>query len=138
MSVPKFWKLGNALKLDREETMDGFCYDKLREKWLTECSERKRISEAMKTEIMTKGQPVFRKFGIHKVWVFGSVADGRAQENSDIDMLAIPLPADQYWICRRELEHAVSYPIDLYTQDDDPKFTDKVIKRGEIIYEVQS
>ncbi|MDM8551201.1 nucleotidyltransferase domain-containing protein [Desulfobacterales bacterium HSG2] len=118
--------------------MSTFCYDKLKARWRTEQSERRRRSARMKAALMTNGPPVFRKFGIQKVWLFGSVISEKAERTSDMDILAIPLPGDQYWACMHELEEVVSYPIDLYTQGDDSEFTDKIMNRGEIIYEVQS
>lgn len=41
--------------------------------------------------------------------------------------------ADQTYKKLQELE----YPIDLYTQDDDRTFVNKILQRGESMYEVQ-
>lgn len=39
------------------------------------------------TEIREKTLPVFRKYGIERVAVFGSYAKGREREESDVDFL---------------------------------------------------
>ena len=111
-------------------------YAKLKKRWLSNKLERREISEGLRSEVISKGMPLFIKFGIKKVVLFGSVVDRRARETSDIDILVLPLSSDQYWQCRHELEQAVNYPVDLYTQDDDQKFVSKVLTRGEVIYEV--
>ena len=48
----------------------------------------------------------------------------------------MPLKNRQYWDFRHELEEAVDLPIDLYTDSDDPILVEKIISRGETIYEV--
>lgn len=111
-------------------------YDKLKKRWFLEKLERKRISDEIKSSVISKGIPLFKRFGIHKVVLFGSVIDGRSGKNSDIDILVIPLSGDRYWPFRHELEQSLGYPLDLYTQDDDNKFIEKILERGDVIYEV--
>jgi len=111
-------------------------YKKLKKRWLSGKLERRKISKGLRSDVISKGMPLFIKFGVKKVVLFGSVVDGRAGEASDIDILVLPLSNDQYWQCRHELEQVINYPVDLYTQDDDQKFVSKVLARGEVIYEV--
>ena len=111
-------------------------YDKLKQKWFLEKLERKRRSEEMMSTVISKGMPLFRSFGLHKVVLFGSVVDGRSGEDSDIDIFVLPLSGDQYWSLRHELEQALDHPVDLYTQDDDYRFVKKILQRGEVIYEI--
>jgi predicted nucleotidyltransferase len=113
-------------------------FEKLKKKWASEKLARKRLSQSMRDAIIEKGQPVFRRFQIEKVFLFGSVLDSRSHEGSDIDILVSPLPRSAYWSFKHEMEETVGFTIDLHTQDDDPKFVRKVIERGEIIYAVQS
>ena len=61
---------------------------------------------------------------------------GRSGEMSDIDILVMPLNNSLYWEFRHDLEDAIDLPIDLYTDLDDPIFVEKIIARGETIYEV--
>lgn len=113
-------------------------YDTLRARWQADKTRRQERARAMKQAVLTKGPAVFEKFGIQTVVLFGSVQDGRSHAASDIDLLAMPLAARDYWRCRHELEEALDYPLDLYTQDDDPIFVRKILDRGETIYDVQS
>lgn len=117
--------------------MTGQTYKKLKEKWKRERLAKEKQAKKMKTVLLKKGVPVFKRFGIQKVVLFGSVADNRSGERSDIDLLVIPLSAESFWNCRRELEQELDFPIDLYTQDDDQTFINKILQRGEVIYEVQ-
>ena len=78
------------------------------------------------------------RYGVRKAWLFGSVAAGAAGPASDLDLLVTPVSAQDYWSLRRELESALDWPLDLYTQDDDPVFVRKIMERGELIYEVRS
>jgi predicted nucleotidyltransferase len=57
----------------------------------------------------------YKKIGICKVIVFGSVADGVCREMFDLDILIMPLENSQYWDFRYDLEEAVDLPIDLYS-----------------------
>ena len=111
-------------------------FQKLKERRTAERKNRKIRSERVKSLLLEQGLYVFKKFGIRKVIVFGSVADGVCSEKSDIDVLVMPLKNRQYWDFRHELEEAVDLPIDLYTDSDDPILVEKIISRGETIYEV--
>ena len=111
-------------------------FEKLRKRHAVERKRRKIRSERAKHLLLERGLVVFKKFGIRKVIVFGSVADGLCGEMSDIDVLVMPLNNSRYWDFRYELEEAVDLPIDLYTDLDDPILVKKIISRGEILYEV--
>jgi len=111
-------------------------FEKLKERRVLERRKRKVRSEFFKSLLLERGTAVFKKFGIKRVIIFGSVADGVCSEISDIDILAMPLKNSRYWDFRHELEEAVDLPIDLYTDLDDPILVEKIILRGEKIYEV--
>jgi len=111
-------------------------FEKLKKKWVNDKQKRINRSADLKNSLVNKGKPIFRKYGIAKVILFGSVADGRCELSSDIDILVQPLPAEKYWNFRRELEDAINTAVDIYTTGDDPVFVDKIISRGEIVYEV--
>ena len=98
--------------------------------------ERRIRSERVKSLLLERGISVFRKYGISKVVVFGSVSDGTPDTLSDVDLLVMPLKNIHYWDFRHELEEEVDLPIDLYTDLDDADFVDKILDRGETIYEV--
>ena len=111
-------------------------FNKLKEKWAAEKALAKERSQNYKDALLNKGRPVFEKFGIKKVILFGSVFEGKCRKGSDIDILVIPLPSENFWTFRHELEEAVDIPIDIYNENDDPIFVKKIIERGEVIYEI--
>jgi predicted nucleotidyltransferase len=113
-------------------------YDKLKERWRVERATRRQQAAERKHALQTRGLPVFKKFGIQKAVVFGSVTAHSSRVESDIDLLVMPLAAEHYWAFRHELEQALEYPLDLYTQDDDPGFVKKILARGDTVYDVQS
>jgi predicted nucleotidyltransferase len=111
-------------------------FEKFINRRAVERQKRKNRSERIKSLVLERGRTVFKKYGICKVVVFGSVANGVYGEKSDIDILVMPLKNSQFWDFRFELEEAVDLPIDLYTDLDDPIFVEKIISRGETIYDV--
>ena len=111
-------------------------FEKLKRRRAAERERRKIRSERVKSLLLERGISVFNKFGIRKVIVFGSVADGVCGDMSDLDILVMPLKNSQYWDFRHELEEAVGLPIDLYTDLDDPILVENITSRGEIFYEV--
>lgn len=111
---------------------------KLKKRWALEREARRCQAKILKRSLLERGRPVFEKFGIRKVLLFGSVADDWCSEMSDLDVLVLPLSSRNYWDFRHELEEAVGIPVDLYTEDDDPVFMKKILSRGEVVYEVQS
>ncbi|EFK11262.1 nucleotidyltransferase domain protein [delta proteobacterium NaphS2] len=113
-------------------------YNKLKEKWALETAQRKAFSSRLKMKLREKGFPIFKRYGISKAVLFGSLQHGQCHDRSDIDLLVFSLDTNQYWDFRHDLEQALDYPLDVYTQTDDPVFVQKVLKRGEKIYEVQS
>jgi len=111
-------------------------FDNLRRKWAREQEERRRKAEYLKCILTKKGIPVFKKYGVKKVILFGSLINEMCMETSDIDILVTPLENKDYWTFRHELEEAVNSPIDLYTDKDDDAFIKKIMDRGEVFYEV--
>ena len=111
-------------------------FEKFKKRRAAERERRNSRSDRAKLFLVERGLSVFSKFGVSKVIVSGSVADGVCSEMSDIDILVMPLKNNQYWDFRYELEEAVDLPIDLYTDLDDPIMVEKIISRGETLYEV--
>ena len=111
-------------------------YEKLIKRWSREKGDQKARAAVFKKRLLEKGTPVFKRYNLQVVYLFGSVASGKSRKNSDIDLYVSSLPADRYWQFRHELEDAVHLPIDLYTDSDDLKFIKKIIERGEKVYGV--
>lgn len=91
----------------------------------------------VRTRLVERGRPVFERYGVDRVVLFGSVREGCSTEGSDVDLLVMPLAAEQYWSFRHDLEEALEVSVDLYTEDDDRDFVRKILERGETIYEVR-
>ncbi len=126
----------NLFKNNDFQLHKKMAFEKLKKRRAVQREGRKIRSERLKSLLLERGLTVFKKFGICKVIVFGSVADGVCGEMSDIDILVMRLKNSQYWDFRYELEEAVGLPIDLYTDLDDPILVEKIITRGETLYEV--
>jgi predicted nucleotidyltransferase len=115
----------------------GTEFAKLEARWRRERAERAERSGELRRRLLERAGPVLRGYGVRQVWLFGSVASGTAQANSDLDLLVVPVTVADFWPLRRDLEAALGHPVDLYTQDDEEQFVRKVRERGELIYEVQ-
>jgi predicted nucleotidyltransferase len=106
----------------------------LKQRWEREASERLARSDEFKRQLLEKGIPIFKKYNIRQVYLFGSVASGGCLKHSDIDLYVSSLPNNLFWQFRHELEEAVQLPIDLYTDSDDQSFVQKIVKCGEKLY----
>jgi predicted nucleotidyltransferase len=111
-------------------------FEKLKKRWSLERKKEKDRAVDFKQRLVERGTPVFKRYNIKVVYLFGSVASGRSREDSDIDLYVSALPVDQYWRFRHELEEVVQLPIDLYTDSDDHAFVKKIIECGEKVYGV--
>ncbi len=106
-------------------------FEKLNISWRLKTLEQQREAEVRRARLAEAG-PVFERFGIRKAALFGSVAGGSSGIGSDIDL---PLAGAEYWDFKRALEEALAYPVDLYTQDNDPIFVNKILTRGQVVYD---
>lgn len=113
----------------------SFDFSLLRQRWETERREAIRRSESIKLELVKKGVPILQRYGVQKAILFGSIAEGASRIDSDIDLLAMPLPAEKYWRCLFDLQQNLERRVDLYTETDDPVLVRKIFERGEILYE---
>ena len=64
-------------------------------------------------------EPIMRRWGIRRAWVYGSVALGLARAGSDVDMI-VEMPPGRYlgyglFDLRRELADALGRKVDLHT-----------------------
>lgn len=79
--------------------------------------------------------PLFRTYGISRAYLFGSVLTGACRKDSDIDLYVEGIEPEQYWELWKNLESQTGEAIDLHCDRDDPLFTQKIRKRGRLIYE---
>lgn len=76
--------------------------------------------ELSTAEVKKSAAPIFKKYGIKRAQLFGSVATGKSRESSDIDILiSFAKPTDGWTYARlaRELEEALAHPVDLVTEN---------------------
>ena len=111
-------------------------FDKLKQRWERDRIRRQEGSALRQKLLREKARPVFKKFRISKVVLFGSAVENRSHPDSDIDLFVRPLTAVDYWDFVRELEDTLGLPFDVYTDTDDEVFVKKTLERGEVIYEI--
>jgi predicted nucleotidyltransferase len=111
-------------------------FHSLEKKWSREKEQRITRSKGTRDRLIRLGQNIFKEFNIEKVILFGSVLENRMSVLSDIDILVTPLPADQFFNFQCQLENTLDLTVDLHTMDEDNEFIEKIIKRGEVIYEI--
>jgi len=111
-------------------------FHSLEKKWRREKEQRITRSKGARDRLILLGQSIFEEFNIKKVILFGSVLENRMSVSSDIDILVTPLTADQFFNFQCRLEDMLNLTVDLHTMDEDSEFIEKIIKRGEVIYEI--
>ena len=109
-------------------------FEKLKDRWAREANEQFARAKSFRQRLLKNGMPIFKKYKIKEAYLFGSLASGRCEESSDVDLFVSPLPSNSYWTFRSELEESVQLPIDLYTNDDDRVLVKKILERGVKIY----
>lgn len=97
-------------------------------------SEQSARQEAVET--LRKLEPLFKRFGVVKVWLFGSRALGRSKADSDWDlMVEFPAPPgfDEFMGLRVNLEDQLNAPIDLLSRSAcPPRFLQAIA--GEMVH----
>lgn len=127
---------GTKSPLSRNIDNNPDVFKKLKKRWNNQIDEQQNIASQRRSALLDNGAKIFEKYSIKKVFLFGSVLEKRCSSNSDIDILLMPLNDDDYWKIRFDLEEAIGFPIDVYSQSDDPQFIKKIMERGEVIYEI--
>ncbi len=110
-------------------------FNKLKKSWGTKIAEQQKMALQRRSALLKNGPEIFQKYSIKKVFLFGSVLEKKCSTDSDIDILLTSLNESDYWKIRAELEKAVGFHVDVYSQSDDPQFIKKIMERGELIYE---
>jgi predicted nucleotidyltransferase len=116
-----------------DHTKPPFDFSKLKARWAREEAATRAESSRLREQVRRAVPPILRRHGVGRAYLFGSVAEGRAGVNSDIDLLVTDVAAATYWDLRHDLEQALGRALDLLTQDDDPILVGKIIARGELL-----
>ena len=82
-------------------------------------------SEALRCDL-EKAAEILKSAGCSECYVFGSYADGRARENSDIDIAIRGLPPERFFYVYGQLPGTV----DLIDLDDGSRFSRRLLQRG--------
>ena len=107
---------------------------KQREEFIRLCHEE----AGRKRKLVDSFRVIFKKYGITKAYLFGSIQKRSCLPHSDIDLYVEFLERHQYWNMWRDLEEMANHPVDLYCQFDDSIFVEKIKRRGELVYESRS
>ncbi len=111
-----------------------FDASRLQARWRADERARRARSTALLADVRAKAAPVLCRFGAREAVVFGSLVEGTARDDSDIDLVVLGTEPAAYWELRRELESALGRALDLLTEADDARFVAKALARGEVIY----
>jgi len=90
------------------------------------------MTEEMKRRIAQAAQAL-KKAGAREIYVFGSAATGRLQEDSDIDLAVSGLPPEQFFRAMGQASRLLQRPVDLVDLDEEGPFTDYLKNEGELI-----
>ncbi|MCL2890545.1 MAG: nucleotidyltransferase domain-containing protein [Methanomassiliicoccaceae archaeon] len=89
-------------------------------------------------ELATIVKPVAEKYGVNKIYLFGSVARGDYNEDSDYDFCIDRGKIDCILILSeffKDLHDAVGYEIDMVTTKSvKPEFLNKIMEEGVVLY----
>ena len=76
---------------------------------------------------------IAKRFGVRRIWLFGSALDGKGEPN-DIDLAVEGVPKGKLLRFYAELEKALPQSIDLVPMDLNPPIAVIVRKKGRVIY----
>jgi len=80
--------------------------------------------------MLEKGAALLRDAGAREVYVFGSLAAGKARENSDVDLAVAGLPPESFFTTMARLEDLFNREVDLVDLDDATPFTAYLRQKG--------
>jgi len=84
------------------------------------------------TRLIAKAAAALRAAGAREVYVFGSAAQGRLREDSDVDMAVSGLPPEVFYRAMAAASGALGRPLDLVDLDEDSPFTRYLKREGEL------
>jgi predicted nucleotidyltransferase len=76
-----------------------------------------------------KAADILKAAGCYECYIFGSLAEGRSGERSDIDLAVRGLPPERFFYISGQLSRQVRRPIDLVDLDDGSRFSLKLQRR---------
>jgi len=115
-------------------------YDAYVEAWRARAKERaireERAAEEAKAYAIRCAKLLGEEFGVKRVYLFGSLAEGYFREGSDIDLAVEALNPHLYFKALSRL-HRVSggFEVDLVPLEDH-RYKTEIIREGEVLYDI--
>lgn len=81
-------------------------------------------------DFLEQGAALLKAAGAREVYVFGSVAEGRARESSDVDLAVSGLPPAIFFATMARLADLFDRVVDLVDLDDVSPFTTHLRSKG--------
>ena len=88
------------------------------------------IAKKVKYDFLENGAGIFRKYGVEKVFLFGSIFETSVKDETKVAILAIPLSKEEFWTFRQEIGELIGHSVDVYVQNDAPFFVEDIQKKG--------
>lgn len=73
--------------------------------------------------LVEKAVSLLKAAGAKEVYLFGSLAQGKVRENSDLDLAVSSLPPRSYFQTLAQLLELLNRPVDLIDLDEENSFT---------------
>lgn len=77
---------------------------------------------------------ILKSAGCESIYLFGSLANGDENDNSDIDIAIRGCPTGKFFSVLGMLIMELNHPVDLVNLDKKDDFAEYLIKEGELIY----
>jgi predicted nucleotidyltransferase len=84
------------------------------------------------SESIRRAAAILREQGASEVYVFGSAADGRMHDGSDIDLAVVGMPPERYYRAFDLAASVLERPMHLVDLDEDTPFTRHLKSEGEL------
>lgn len=78
---------------------------------------------------LNKAAGILKSAGCYECYIFGSISDGRASDNSDIDLAIRGIPPERFFYVYGQLSMQIRRAIDLVDLDDGSRFSQKLQRR---------
>lgn len=83
-------------------------------------------------DLVAKAGAILVEEGATEVYLFGSAAEGRVREESDLDLAVRGLPAARYFRAVGRLLRELPCPVDVINLDGDTPFARRLLERGRL------
>jgi predicted nucleotidyltransferase len=110
--------------------------------WRERFAQAGRAREELAREARARLEPMcarlVQRYGVRRIWLFGSLAEGAFREGSDIDLAVEGLPGGSaLFRAGVELEEiACPFPVDLVPLEEArPSLREKVLSRGTLLHD---